>query len=273
MKKIYLAALVAILVISCNNGGRQKELQNTPQGRLETGQQYLAANDFINAKKTFNALIEKFPLTDEAKKAQLLIAEIENKEKAQNEADGEKKTLYFKSLKENSSVTIENVTLKFNSITTGNRWIFEHNKYRIAERENKYLLAKVSISSNLKETRIPLVSVYELSDGKLNLLGIMRREFTNEPDGGYTNVDFKYVNTVSFSQAFEISEESLKEKAIFVVVKRNNCSRYESGYYLDTDIERTITKDNNQCDIKNILNVDDFNNDYVVVKILNKNKL
>ena len=81
------------------------------------------------------------------------------------------------------------------------------------------------------------------------------------------------MSTVALSHALEISSETLKDKAVFVVVKRNNCSRYERGYFLDTDIERTITKDNNQCNIKSTLTVDDFDNEYVLVKILNKNKL
>jgi len=42
---------------------------------------------------------------------------------------------------------------------------------------------------------------------------------------------------------------------------------------LDTDIERTITKDNNQCNIKSTLTVDDFDNEYALVKVLNKSKL
>lgn len=295
MRKLNLTIVVVLFLASCNNGVKQseydklqaelteckktvEELQNTPQVRLTNGQQYLANNDFDNAKRELNTLIEKFGGTDEAKKAQSLVKEIEKQEKAKKEAEERKKALGFKVLKETNSVKVEPVTLNFSSVTSNNKWTFENDKYGYyryltAEREKIYILAKVSITSEAKETKIPLISVYELSGGSLNLLGVMKRQFVNDPNNNYSNVDFKYVSTVALSHALEIPSEKLKNNAIFVVVKRNNCSRFETGYYLDTELERTITKDNNQCGIKSTLTVDDFDNEYVLVKILNKEKL
>lgn len=253
-------------------------LQDTPQVRLTNGQQYLTNNDFDNAKRELNVLVEKFGGTDEAKKARSLIEEIEKQEKAKRETEERKKALGFKALKETNLVKIESLALNFSSVTSNNIWTFENDKYGYyryltAEREKVYILAKVSITSEIKETKIPLISVYELLGGNLKLVGVMKRQFVNVANNNYSNVDFKYVSTVDLSHALEIPSEKLKNNAIFVVVKRNNCSLFERGYYLDTELERTITKDNNQCDIKSILTVDDFDNEYVLIKILNKEKI
>lgn len=295
MRKINLIIVVVLFLASCNSGIKQSDydklqaelteckktveiLQNTPQVRLTNGQQYLTNNDFDNAKRELNVLVEKFGGTDEAKKARSLIEEIEKQEKAKRETEERKKALGFKALKETNLVKIESLALNFSSVTSNNIWTFENDKYGYyryltAEREKVYILAKVSITSEIKETKIPLISVYELLGGNLKLVGVMKRQFVNVANNNYSNVDFKYVSTVDLSHALEIPSEKLKNNAIFVVVKRNNCSLFERGYYLDTELERTITKDNNQCDIKSILTVDDFDNEYVLIKILNKEKI
>ncbi len=292
MKKPFLAVLFVYLIVifmtSCDNNKVKKseydklqqelaetkkaneELQKTPQIRLSKGQEYIAKNDFENAKKELSVLIEKFNGSIEAKKAESLLAEIEKQEKIKKETEERKKALGFKILKENTTLTIDNITLKFKSVSTSSKWIFEYDKYdyyryRSAERGNTFVLANVIISSKVKKSKIPLISVYRLSNGCLNLIGNMSREFVTDPAGSYNDKDFKYVSSVAFSQAIEISKKTLDETAVFVVVKRVNCSKYEFGYYLDTSSEG--------CNIKSTLTVDDFDKNYALIKILNKKKL
>jgi len=292
MKKSFLAVkfifFVVIIMTSCDNNKVKKseydklqqelaetkkgneELQKTPQIRLTKGQEYIAKNDFENAKKELSVLIEKFNGSIEAKKAKSLLAEIEKQEKTKKETEERKKALGFKILKENTTLTIDNITLKFKSVSTGSKWIFEYDKYdyyryRSAERGNTYVLANVIISSKVKKSKIPLISVYRLSNGCLTLVGSMSREFVNDAAGSYNDKDFKYVSSVAFSQALEISKKILEETAVFVVVKRVNCSKYEFGYYLDTNPEG--------CNIKSTLTVDDFDKNYALIKVLNKKKL
>jgi hypothetical protein len=247
-----------------------EELQKTPQIRLSKGQDYIAKNDFENAKKELSVIVEKFKGSIEAKKAESLLAEIEKKEKLKKETEERKKALGFKILNENTTLNIDNITLKFKSVSTGSKWIFENDKYdyysyKSAERGNSFVLANVIISSKVKKSNIPLISVYKLSNGCLNLVGNMRRKFVTDVEGSYNNIDFKYVSSVAFSQALEISNKTLDETAVFVVVKRVNCSKYKFGYYLDTNSE--------DCKIKSILTIDDFDKNYVLIKILNKKKL
>lgn len=295
MKRLNLFIVMAIFVTSCNNRGKQadleqlkteliecrktvEELQNTPQIRLAKGQKYFADKDFEKAKIELSALIEKYNGTDEAQKAQSIVTEIEKIEKITREEAERKRNLGFKAIQETNSVKIAPITLNFHSVDSKNEWTFEYDKYgyyryRKAERGNIFICADVSITSEEKETSIPLISVYELSGGTLNILGIMYREFFKDPNSDYSNVDFKYVSTVNLSHALEIPIEKLKNHPIFVVVKKTNCSLYEHGYYLDTDTVRVIETYNNQCHIKSKLTVEDFDEEYVLIKILNKGKL
>lgn len=293
MKKSFLAVkfifIVVIVLTSCDNNKVKKseydrlrkelaetkkaneELQKTPQIRLTRGQECIAKNDFISAKKELGVLIEKFNGTAEAKKAQTLLVEIEKQEKAIKETEERKKALGFKILKEKTTITIDNITLKFKSVSTGTKWTCDYDKndyyrYKTAERGNTFVLANVSITSKVKKSKIPLISVYRLSNGSLTLIGTMQRAFLYDPDGSTeTKRDFKYVSTVVFSQALEISKEILTKEAVFVVVKKENCSKYEWGYYLDSSTDG--------CKIKSTLTVDDFDKDYALIKVLNKNKL
>jgi len=246
-----------------------EELKNTPSNRLLKAQQLFSKEDFKGSKYELNLLLNKFKDTPEAQKGVVLLQKIESLEKARTENEKRKKTLGFKMLKENTTLVIGNITLKFNSVKTSKQWTFDNDKYdyykyRDAERGNIFILANVSFTSKLKKSKIPLVSVYKIVNGQLKLHGTMKREFLNDYDNS-TDADFKYVSTVIFAQAIEISKSTLAETAVFVVVKKSNCSKYEYGYYLDSDPAG--------CNIKSTLTVDDFDKDYALVKIFNKAKL
>ena len=106
-----------------------EELRNTPQKRLLAGQELIAKRDYANAKNKLKELIEKYPRTSEALEAESLLSQTANMEKQEKEAEAKKKALGYKVLKETSTVTIDNITLTFKSITTGNQWIFNYDKY------------------------------------------------------------------------------------------------------------------------------------------------
>ena len=297
MNKFTFTIAFALLVSSCNNGVEQseynklkaelteckktvEELQNTPQVRLSNGQHFLIKNDFANAKKEFNDLITKFAGTDEAQKAKSLLADIEKQEQEKKEEEEQKRTLGFKILKENTSVNAGSVTVRFNSINTGQQWVFDNYgdewRYRSAERGEKYVLSKVSISSDNKDPELPPIGVYRMTNGALSLIGTMSYEFSRWDD--YSSYlgndhdfknDFAHTKTISFSLGLSVSNESINNEAVFVVVKKENC------FYRSTDRfgNPPVSYKSSGCNLKSTLTVDDFDKDYVVVKIFNKNKI
>lgn len=297
MNKFTFTIAFALLVTSCNNGVEQseydklktelteckktvEELQNTPQVRLANGQQFLSKNDKINAKKELNELITKFGETDEAKKAKILLADIEKQEQEIKEKEERKRTLGFKILKESSFVNAIDVNVKFNSITTGQQWVFDNYgdewRYRSAERGEKYILAKVAISSDNKNPELPPIGVYKMTSGTLSLIGTMGYEFSRWDD--YSSYlgndhdfknDFAHTKTISFSLGLSVSNENINNDAVFVVVKKENCFSRSTDRFGNPP----ISYNSSGCNLKSTLTVDDFDKDYVLVKIFNKNKI
>lgn len=257
-----------------------EELSNTPQIRLAKGLRFQSENDFVTAKKEYKELIQKFPGTDEAQKANAFITEMEKFEREKAQAEERKRTLGYKAISENSSIKVGDVIIKFNSVSTGSQWVFDNYgsewRYRSAERGEIYILSKISISADSKDPNLPPISVYKISNGNLMLVGTMGYEFSRWKDYGtylgnnadFGN-DFAHTKTISFSCGLSISKTDFDNEAVFVVVKKVNCfSRIEDRFgnppvsYIEGD-----------CSIKSTLTLDDFDNDYVLVKVFNKNKL
>jgi hypothetical protein len=297
MNKIYFTIIVAILTLSCKDGVKQseydklkaelneckttvEELRNTPQIRLSNGQQFLSKYEIINAKKEFNELIEKFGETEEAKIAMSLIAGIEKEEKERKEEEERKKNLGFKALTETSTVSAGNVTLKFNSVSTGGNFAFDRYdnrwSYRDAERGEVYVLANISVTSKIKEPELPPMSVYKNENGSLSLIGTLEYKFYRWEDyssylgndADYGN-DFAHTATIKFSCGLSISKEDIENNVVFVVVKKENCFLRSTERFANPPVSYISSG----CNMKSTLKVEDFDKDYVLVKIFNKNKL
>lgn len=297
MGKFFFTIIVISLISSCNSGVEQSEydklkaeladcqktvveLQNTPLVRFSKGQEYLSKNDIINAKKEFNELIKKFSESEEAKKAEVLIAEIDKKEREKKEAEERKRTLGFKVLKENSTVSVGDVTVKFNSISTADDFVFDRYddswRYRSAERGEIFVLASVSVTSKVKDPELPPIAVYKVENGTLNLINTLEYRFHRWEDyasylgnnADYAN-DFAHTPTIRFSSGLSISKDDLNKNALFVVIKKENC------FYRSTDrfANPPVSYTSGGCNLKPTLTVDDFDSSYVLVKVFNKNKL
>jgi hypothetical protein len=270
MNKFHFVITIALLVGGCNI--ENEKLKKTPKDLLASGELYYSEGDYENSLKELKILVEYFKETGEAKKAKLLIIDIENSIAEKEELEEKKNLLGFKLLEERRSLIIDNVTMIFKSISIGNEWNFDYSEddtyhYWKAERDNTYILAKVKVISKIKQTRIPLISVYKLKNGKLYLLGNMKRQFLTE----LVNVndkDFKYVSSVNFSQAFEISKKTIDNSPVFLVVKKENLSDYTWGTYCDTESSPA-----NSFKMKKNLILSDFDKDYILVKKYNTKKI
>jgi hypothetical protein len=299
MRNTYLVILILAILTSCktNDGPKvedytklQKELadckktveelSNTPQLRLINGQQFFAKNDFASARKELNGLIEKYPVSEEAKKATMLLSDIEKIETERKEAEERKRTLGYKALKESNTLLIGDVTIKFNSISIGGQWIFDNYgtewRYRSAERGEIYVLSKISISAETKDPNLPPILVFKISNGALSLLGTMGYEFSRWENYGtylgnnadFSN-DFAHTKTIPFSCGLSISKNDIDNEAVFVVVKKANCFSRAENKYANPPVSYT----EGECNVKSSLSIDDFDNDYVLIKIFNKAKL
>ena len=298
MKKLSLTMLIMAIMISCNNNKPKQEdydklqaelndckktvdeLRNTPQMRLANGQKFQSENDFANARKVYGDLIEKYPGTDEAKKAATLILEIERIELEKKKTEERKMALGFKAIKENTTIKIGDITITFNSVNTASQWSFDNygTEYRLrkAERGDVYIVAKVSISAESKDPLLPPISVYQTSNGSLSLVGTMGYEFVRWKDygsflGNYADYgnDFAHTKTIAFNCGLSVSQSLIEKDPVFVVVKKSNCFNRTYNSYGNPPV--SYIKGN--CNIKSTLTVDDFDNDHFLVKVFNKSEL
>lgn len=299
MKKVIFTILTITILLSCNDNNSIKkeeydklkaeldeckktveDLSNTPQMRLSTALKLREGNKVEQAKSELRTLTEKFTGSNEAKKASQILKEIEDAERKEKEETEKKRLLGFKILKETSTTKVGEVSLKFTSINSVSQWNFDDygNEYRLrkAERGNIYINAKVAISAENKDPNLPPILVYKAENGELRLLGTMGYEFVRWKDygsylGNYADYgnDFSHTKTISFSCGLQITQNDLDIYAIFVVVKNQNCFYRSTDRFSNPPVKYTES----ECTVKNILTIDDFDKDYILLKVLNRNKL
>ena len=316
IKHTITGILIGLLVVGCTSGVKQEafdslqmeytkleveakglratveELQNTPTNLMATANEQLKSNKKTEAIATLHKLVNKYPSSTEAKEASRIIAEEEKKEREAREKEErerreaikkeeQKKALGFKILKENSNVSYGYLDVKFTSVTSGKRWTFDSYDdryfYRDAERDEIFIIARMSIKSSDKYPKLPPVGVYEYRGGFLHQLEVMDYKFARWQDygsylGNYADYgnDFSHTSTIPFSNAATIKKSDFDNSAIFVVMKKEGVFERTYDKYSNPEISYKTTS---YSSMKLTLTVDDFDNDYQLIKIFNKGKL
>jgi len=235
---LFFTLLISLLLItSCDSYVKKTEynklkseldsLKNIPQVRYENALKLYHNNDLEKAKSEFEFIINKFNYSDESKKSKKTLVVINNKIKEVKIAEEKKriteeknKNLKFLKLKPNSSVTIENIKVKFKNIKVEKKWKFEFENnnsrwsYRRSERGAKFITVNTIISSEKNETKIPFINVYKLDNGKLINVGNMDREFLYE-DSHRHKIDFRYTEKVYLSHSIQLDEELFSKTPVF----------------------------------------------------------
>lgn len=201
---------------------------------------------------------------------------------AQYKAEAEKKkTLGFRALESKSTVNVDSsLKYSFSSIQSSNRWIFDSYgdewHYRDAERGNDLIVAKVSISSEDKNPNLASVGVYIMKNGVLTLDGLMEYEFAKWEDyatylGNYGDRgnNFAYTKNIRFNLGYQVSEETLKNNSVFVVLYHKDCMMRNEDRFGNPPVEYVPSG----CDLKKTLTVDDFGAGYTLLKVFNSSKL
>jgi len=256
------------------------DIKNTPEQRIIRAKKFFANNKLLKAKNEYQGIINNYKGIDEVNIAQKEIVKINQIIKKKQIAEERKKALGFKILKPTSNVKLKNISLRIEKIWFGKNWIFnaydDEYRYSSAERGSKYVLARISISSKINNPSLPPILVYQLINGKLHLLGTLQYRFRRWENygsylGNYTDYgnSFAHSKTIPFNLGLELSNKHLKNKVIFIVLKKTNCfiRHYEEFH---TPQIKYIKKG---CKPKKILKVKDFDKNYVLLKIFNKSKI
>ncbi len=265
-----------------NCSSQLADVLNTPDQRILTANKLFVDGNFSGARKEYEEIKSKFTDTEYAKTAIKQIVAMDKKiEKRRVEAEKQraeelrKKALGFKVLKPSSTVKFGDLTVKFEKVWTGKRWSFDdygsRYKLRDATRGNKHVLARIRISSESKNPKLPPVLAYQFFDGKLILLGTLGYEFRRWKDygsflGNYADYgnDFAHSKTIPFNLGYETSEDNLKTGRVYVVMKKTGCFNRENKDFGNPEVQYTM----GICTPKSSLEVSDFDNDYVLIKTL-----
>ncbi|QXP78855.1 MULTISPECIES: hypothetical protein [Winogradskyella] len=300
MKRILLALTIGIItLISCSDGETKKqlselkteleqtktelsncsaeltEIKNTAENRFIRAKKLLTDNNLNGAKIEFQGIVDNFKGTNNATTASKEIDKIEKTiEKKRVDAE-RKKALGYKVLKPTTRVKYGDLSLRFDKVWKGKRWSFDDygNQYflRDAERGNSHIMARISVTSENNNPSLPPILVYQMNNGELKYLGTQGYKFRRWKDygsylGNYADYgnDFSHSKTIPFNCGVELSNDDLKSGTIYVVLKKQGCFNRTKVDYGNPEIAYRESS----CNPKRILKVEDFDNDYVLIKKL-----
>ena len=175
------------------------------------------------------------------------------------------KALGFKVLKDNSSIWVKGTNeneakYTFSNFHFGKKFIFNYINdineyyYRTADKDNTYILAKMSIYTQADYAFPPSIYACAIIDGKLSQIGYFTSEYESYDTygtylGNYadTEHDFSKVNTVKYNIAAEISQNEADLPIVILIKKDNNLNSING---------LTVSEVSEKCNVVKILNRD-----------------
>jgi hypothetical protein len=293
MKNLPVILLCLITLLSCNNNTNNNEytsllgkfdsvqkendllknqirilsdsivsLKFSAQDRLIIINNLISKDKLEDAKKQIFELRELFPYSIENEKSIGLLNTIAKKEENKRIEEERIKALGYKVFKDNTSSTIDNVSLVLSGFTFGRTFTFDYctdvseYSYRTADKDNTYLLISLSLSTKDKTGAVPNFYLYRIENGNLKKIDTYFMEeyatwtsygakIGNYDDDSH---DFSKVNTVRYKLAAEIAVKESSQPILMLAKKDGKKGR-------------------------DVLTIDDVENDYLVIKIINRNKL
>lgn len=242
--------------------------------RFHMIKKYIESKDFNAAKKEIKELQRIFPNSKEASdsKNQLIIIDKEEKKKIMEEE--RLKALGFKALKQKTKFKVDYNTINFSNISIGSQFTFDSYDdryfYREADRGNRYVTARMTVTSSIKSPNLPQAAVYTISGDKMIYDERFDLRYARWDDyGSYLgneadyNNDFSKTGTIPFKIGAEISLE--KAKSPFAIVIKNENVLIENYNRFDNPPKSW----SGFAEFPNILKIEDFEKDYTLVKIFN----
>jgi len=300
MKRRLLALTIGIItLISCSDGETKKqlselkteleqaktelsncsaeltEIKNTAENRFIRAKKLLTDNNLTRAKTEFQGIVDNFKGTNDATTASKEIEKIDKIIEKKRADEERKKALGYKVLKPTTRVKYGDLSLRFDKVWKGKRWSFDDygSQYflRDAERGNSHIMARISVTSENNNPSLPPILVYQMSNGELKYLGTQGYKFRRWKDygsylGNYADYgnDFSHSKTIPFNCGVELSNDDLKSGTIYVVLKKQGCFNRTKVDYGNPEIAYRESS----CSPKRILKVEDFDNEYVLIKKL-----
>ena len=217
-----------------------EELSITPTNLMYELKSHLNEDNqnIKKAEEVLGLLNKRFPDSPESKEGEKLLNKYYADLKAREIEEKRLAALGFKALKVNSQVSNENTTFKLINTKVSDSWTFDSHgdsyMYTKAEKGDKYVTARVSVTSKDKDPNLMGVGIYSQQGAKLTLVETMWYKFVRWKDygtylGNHTdfNNDFAHTSTIPFTLGASVSSEILKNP-IYLVITKEGC--HSRGY-------------------------------------------
>ncbi|MDH6355967.1 hypothetical protein M2132_002318 [Dysgonomonas sp. PH5-45] len=300
MRKILLIQFIVMCLIGCSSNPNNTDLVNKVSKLEEENQQLketiklleypasnrlisinklISENKFNEANTEINELQKLFPKSIESGEANNLKQIILDKQAKAKEEEDRIKALGFKALKEEPNIQVGYNKISVGAFSTATTFTYDAYDsryfYNTADRGNKYVSARITITSTSKDPLLPVFYAYSISGDKLVLIDSFNLRFARWEDygsylGNYhdNGNDFAKTSTIPFKIGIEVSEELLQNPVV-ILVKNENCLKRKYNRFDDPSV--SYSSDN--CSSHKTLSIEDLKEKYFVVKILNKNKI
>lgn len=216
---------------------------------------------YDEAKNSILELKNVFPHSAESKKCDEQSDIIDKKMAEQKAKEERMKALGFKVFNDNTVVNTNDTKCRYSGFNYGRTYTFDYcgdvgeYSYRTADKDNTYILVSLNMSTKEKYASTPSMKVYKIENGKLKEIGYFSTEYATWTSygakiGNYSDDshDFSKVNSINYKMAAEISIEDSKKPLVILISK-------------------------SQDSLGDNLTVEDVNNNYIVIRILNRNRL
>ena len=268
---------IAVLKDALKEKQEQIDMLSYPSDqRLAKAKELLDAGELDKASEEISQLKKLFPNSQEASASSALVTKIGEIKEAKRKEEERIKALGFKAIAEQTNVKIDYNTVTLSGISVGNRFTFDSygNEwyYREADRGSKYVSMQMSVTSTDHDPNLPELALYSISGDKMNYEGAFDTRFARWKDYGaylgnyhdYSN-DFAKVSTVRFKLGLQVDNETLAKPYAIVLKKKNVLSSHYERF------DNPPVSYEGSANYPSTLSVEDFKNDYVIVKRYNLN--
>lgn len=148
--------------------------------RLFSAQSLFNEGKYAEARKEIEDLIQVFPKSEEAKQSEGLSFKITEAEDSIRIEQERIKALGFKAITPNLSAKIGENTISFSNFTTSVKYTFDNCpkvnniEEQTANRDNKYVLTTMTVTSTASNPKLPIPAVYSIKGGVMQYVGVFK---------------------------------------------------------------------------------------------------
>lgn len=218
-----------------------RTLKETPHVFLTQVRKAVDDGDEDAAKKALESLTSRYADSSEAEIGRIIFQKMVDAREAREKEERRLAALGIKAVPVKVTFTGDDSTVTLQSAQIAGQWRFNDHgneyEYRSAERDSRYITARVAYSSKSKDPKLAPLIVYASNGGELKRLGVMGFEFVRWENyatflGNYhdSGNDFAHTASIKFSMGLQVQSEDIS-KPLYIVASSIGCAERNSDRF------------------------------------------